>query len=190
VKLGRWLLTFLAFPVGGELAIALLGSLDGPGRAALGGLIVGAVLGGAQWLALRGAGIGSHWFAVTAGATAIGLALAAVVTQAGTILADVMVTGLLAGAAVGFAQAVMLPVGRRLRAAWAAAVSVTWALGWLATFFVIVDVERGYYVFGSSGAAVVTVATGLLMRRLLQDRVLTPPAPTAPSTPVLVPAGR
>ena len=186
MKLGRWLLTFLAFPVGGELAIALLGSLDSPGRAALGGLIVGTVLGVAQWLALRGSGIGSRWIAVTAGATAVGLALAAVVTQAGTTLADVMVTGLLTGAAVGAAQAALLPVGRQLRAAWAAAVSVTWALGWLTTFFVIVDVERGYYVFGSSGAVVVTVATGLLMRHLLQVRVSTPPA----STPALVTAGR
>ena len=30
----------------------------------------------------------------------------------------------------------------------------------------IVDIERGYAVFGSSGAAVLTVLTGLTLRRL------------------------
>ena len=36
-----------------------------------------------------------------------------------------------------------------------------WALAWLTTSAVIVDIDRGYAVFGSSGAAVVTVLTGL-----------------------------
>jgi hypothetical protein len=37
----------------------------------------------------------------------------------------------------------------------------------VATWAAIVDVERGYYVFGASGALLVTVLTGLALRRVL-----------------------
>ena len=51
----RWLPTFLAFPIGGFIAIQTIGSLDDPVAAAAGGLIAGAVIGAGQWLALRSA---------------------------------------------------------------------------------------------------------------------------------------
>jgi hypothetical protein len=41
-----------------------------------------------------------------------------------------------------------------------------WSLGWLVTSQVIVDIERGHHVFGSSGALLVTVLTGLALRRM------------------------
>ena len=49
----RWIPTFLAFPISGWIAIETIGSSDGPLPAALGGLLVGAAVGAAQWLALR-----------------------------------------------------------------------------------------------------------------------------------------
>lgn len=55
----------------------------------------------------------------------------------------------------------------------------SWALGWLATWLVIVDIERGHHVFGASGALLVTVATSLAARHLLADR----PAPAAEPVP-------
>ena len=89
----RWLPTFLGFPIGGYLAIQIVGSIDDPVSAAAGGLVAGAVIGAGQWLALRSAGIGRRWVGYTAAAMAAGSALAAAVTGAGTEVADVMVCG-------------------------------------------------------------------------------------------------
>jgi hypothetical protein len=48
-----WLLTFLGFPLGGLLALVLVGSVEGVVSGALGGALAGAVIGAAQWLVLR-----------------------------------------------------------------------------------------------------------------------------------------
>jgi hypothetical protein len=175
----RWLPTFLAFPVGGLLAIETVGPLTGPASAAAGGLLAGAVIGAAQWLALRSRGIGAIWVAATATAMAGGAALAAAATGAGTEVADVMVNGLVAGAAVGAAQSVLLRRGMAAAAAGTATTALSWSLGWLVTSSVIVDIERGHHVFGSSGAVVVTVLTGLVLRRILAAREASAVAPTA-----------
>jgi hypothetical protein len=170
----RWLPTFLAFPIGGLLAIEILGSRDDVASAAAGGLLAGAVIGAGQWLAVRSSGIGRRWIGYTAGAMAAGTALAATITGTGTDRADVVVTGLLAGAAVGAAQSTLLDRGPRVAAAWTLAMGIAWALGWLVTSAVIVDLDRGHHVFGSSGAVVATLLTGLALHRLL-----TSPAPRA-----------
>ena len=159
----RWLPTFLAFPIGGLLAIETIGSLDNAATAAAGGLLVGAIVGLAQWLALRSHGIGPQWVAYTAGAMAVGAAISAALTGAGTERADVMLAGLVTGAAVGGAQSAVLARGLRVALAWTAATAVAWSLGWLVTSSVIVDMERGHHIFGSSGALLVTVLTGLAL---------------------------
>jgi hypothetical protein len=161
----RWLPTFLAFPLGGLLAIETIGSLDDPLSAAAGGLLAGTVIGAGQWLALRSRGIGPAWVTRTGLAMAAGTALAAAVTGAGTALADLMLTGLIAGAAVGAAQSTLLARGRLAAAAWTAVTAASWPLGWLATWAVVgLDADRGFYVFGASGALLVTVLTGLALR--------------------------
>jgi len=177
MSLKRWLPTFLAFPLGGLLAIETVGSIDGPLTAAAGGLLAGIVIGSAQWLALRSRGIGLRWAAYTAAAMAAGTALAALLNGAGTDLPDVMLMGLVAGAAVGAAQSTLLDRGPRSAFVWTVVTAAAWSLGWLATWATIVDIERGYHVFGSSGAALVTVATGLTLRRLLASPA---PGPRAP----------
>jgi hypothetical protein len=166
MTLRRWLPTFLAFPLGGFIAIETVGSLDGVAAAAAGGLVAGAVIGAAQWLALRADGIGWRWVAYTALAMAAGAALAVTLLGAGTELADVMLRGLVTGAAVGAAQSSLLGRGSHSAAAWTATTAGAWALGWLPTWAVIVDIERGHHVFGSSGAILVAVATGLVLHRL------------------------
>jgi hypothetical protein len=160
----RWLPTFLAFPAGGLLAIESVGSIGGPLSGALAGLVAGAVIGAGQWLALRADGISSRWIGRTAVAMSAGTAVAATLTGAGTEMADLALTGLVAGTFVGAAQAGLLQVGR---AVWTAAVAAAWTLGWIATTSIGVDVERGYAVFGSAGAVLVTVLTGLVLRRLV-----------------------
>jgi hypothetical protein len=136
-----------------------VGSADSPLKAAIGGLVAGAIIGGGQWLALR---TSPRWIGYTAGAMAAGSAVAAVVTGSGTEAADVMLTGLITGTAIGAAQSLLLPQGR---AVWTAITATGWSFGWLATWLTIVDIERGYTVFGSSGALLVTFVTGLALRR-------------------------
>ena len=173
----RWLPTFLAFPAGGLLAIETLGPRDDAASAAAGGLLVGAIIGAAQWLALRSRGVDLRWIACTAAAMAAGAALAATVTSAGTELADVMVAGVITGAAVGAAQAALLPHSLKVAAIWTSVTAAAWSLGWLATWATIVDIERGHHSFGASGALVVTVLTGLTLRYLLAA----PPVPDSPT---------
>jgi Fe2+ transport system protein FeoA len=160
MTLTRWIPSFLAFPLGGWLAIALIGSMERPIAAAAGGLLTGAVLGAAQWLALQPTHVGRRWIVATAAAMSAGSALAAAVTGGGTEVADLMLFGLIAGTTVGAAQAALLG-----RPEWVAVTGASWALGWLATASIGVDVERGYIVFGASGAILVTLLTGLALIR-------------------------
>ncbi|WP_219816497.1 hypothetical protein [Arthrobacter sp. Y81] len=162
----RWAPTFLGFPVGGWLAFQMAGSVTGPLTAALAGVIAGAVIGGAQWLAL-GRAAGWRWLAATTVGMGAGSALAAVATGAGTTTPALVMSGLVTGAVVGAAQGVVLRSGLRITAVWAATVSLSWALGWLATANVIVDAGNGYVAFGSSGALMAMAVTGLVLRRIL-----------------------
>ena len=157
----RWLPTFLAFPIGGLLAFETVGSITNAGTAAAAGLLAGAVIGTCQWLALRDHGIDGRWPLVTAAAMAAGAALAAQATHAGTDVSDLVLTGAVAGAAVGTAQAALLN-----RPQWAAVTAASWALAWLVSAGVLAQqADEGFVVFGSSGALVATVLTGLALRR-------------------------
>jgi hypothetical protein len=166
MTLKRWLPTFLAFPIGGWIAVAAVGSVDGPLTAAAGGLLAGAVIGIGQWLALRSQGLDRRWALYTAAAMTAGSALAAAVTGAGTDVADLVLTGAVAGAAVGAAQAALLGSGRL---AWTAVTALSWALAWLVSSQVLAQqADEGFVVFGSSGALVATVLTGLALRRVVR----------------------
>jgi hypothetical protein len=157
----RWLPTFLAFPIGGLLAFETVGSVTNAGTAAAAGLLAGAVIGTGQWLALRDHGIDRRWPLVTATAMAAGSALAAVVTHSGTEVADLILTGAVTGTAVGMAQAGLL--GQKQ---WAVVTAASWALAWLISAGVLAQqADEGFVVFGSSGALVATVLTGLALRR-------------------------
>jgi hypothetical protein len=163
----RWLPTFLAFPAGGFLAMGAIGSLHDPLSAAAGGLLAGAVIGAAQAFALRTSI--RRWAGATAAAMGAGTALAAAITGAGTELTDLMFTGLVAGATVGAAQGMLLGRGaaRLVAPAWAAVTGASWSLAWLVTWTVVgVNADQGFFVFGSSGALVATVLTGVALRAL------------------------
>ena len=61
--------------------------------------------------------------------------------------------------------------GRLLRARlWPPVIAIAWPLGWTVTWAFGIDVERGYYVFGASGALVFTAITGLAMLLMLRGR--------------------
>ena len=142
-----------------------VGSLDGPVSAAAGGLLAGAVIGAAQWLALGTTKPldrrtpPARWPPAPRSPP--------LVTGAGTELQDLMVTGLIAGAAVGAAQGTILGA----TAAWTAITAASWSLAWLVTYAVVgVNADQGFFVFGSSGALVATLITGLALRFLQGSR--------------------
>jgi hypothetical protein len=168
MRLSRWIPTFLGFPLGGWLAVGILGSIDDPLTAGAGGALAGVVLGGAQWLALRSEGIGAGWVAATTIAMAGAGAAAAALTGSGTDIQDLVATGLVVGGAVGAAQAGAAHMNRLHTAALTLATSLSWAIGWTISSGIGVDVERGYVVFGASGALAATVLTGLVLRGALR----------------------
>jgi hypothetical protein len=167
-----WMLAFLGFPLGGWLAIVLVGSVDGAVSGALGGALAGAVIGAAQWSALRGRlRVGPGWILATALGVAIGDALGALLTGAGTSLGALLTTGLVTGVAVGLLQWGLALRGRLpLASLWAPVVAVAWPVGWTVPWAIGVDVQRGYYVFGASGALVFAAITGLAMLLMLRGR--------------------
>jgi hypothetical protein len=180
---GRWLVSFAGFPVGGYLASLAFGPLDTIPAALAGGAVTGAVLGAAQaW------GFGVHrpstrpWIGATAIGLATGLAFGSYAVDYATDLIALMVQGALTGAAVGLAQAVVLvPRLRTAALLWPFALAGLWALGWLVSYAVIgVAVGEHFYVFGSSGALVVTALTAALPVALNRHGALTPGHATLP----------
>jgi hypothetical protein len=167
-----WMLAFLGFPLGGLLALVLVGSVEGVVSGALGGALAGAMIGAAQWLVLRRyLRVGPEWILATALGVAIGDAIGALLTGAGTSLGALLITGLATGVAVGLLQWGLSLRGRVLLASlWPPVVAIAWPLGWTVTWAFGIDVERGYYVFGSTGALVFAALTGLAMLFMLRGR--------------------
>jgi hypothetical protein len=167
-----WMLAFLGFPLGGLLALMVVGSVEGAVSGALGGALAGAVIGAAQWLVLRRyLRVGPAWILATVLGVAIGDGLGALLTGAGTGIGALLITGLATGIAAGLLQW-GLSLRERVLAAglWPPVVAIAWPLGWTVTWAAGVDVERGYYVFGSTGALVFAAITGLAMLLMLRGR--------------------
>lgn len=162
-----WMLAFLGFPLGGLLAILTVGPIEGPLSAAFAGAIAGLVIGAAQFLALRGRlAVGPGWVLATAVGLAVGNAAGAALTGAGTGIGALVFTGLAAGACVGVAQWTFLRRHGAAALLWVPVVAAAWPIGWTVTWAVGVDVERGYAVFGASGAIVFAAITGAAMLTL------------------------
>src|SRR5919107_2007168 len=167
-----WMLAFLGFPLGGLLALVLVGSVEGVVSGALGGALAGAGIGAAQWLVLRRyTRVGPEWILATSLGVAIGDAIGALLTTAGTGLVALLVTGLATGVAVGLLQwGLALRKPLPLGILWLPIVAIAWPVGWTVTWAFGIDVERGFYVFGASGALVFAAITGLAMLLMLRSR--------------------
>jgi hypothetical protein len=167
-----WMLAFLGFPLGGLLALVLVGSVEGLVSGALGGALAGAGIGAAQWLVLRRyTRVGPEWILATSLGVAIGDAIGALLTAAGTGLVALLVTGLATGVAVGLLQwGFALRKRPPLGILWLPIVAIAWPVGWTVTWAFGIDVERGFYVFGASGALVFAAITGLAMLLMLRGR--------------------
>jgi hypothetical protein len=164
-----WMLAFLGFPLGGLLALVLVGSVDGVASGALAGALAGAVIGAAQWLVLRRyLRVGPGWVLATALGVAIGDAVGALLIGAGAGIGALLITGLATGVAVGLLQWWLLRGRVRVAGLWPPVVAIAWPLGWTVTWAADVDVERSYAVFGSTGALVFAAITGAAMWLMLR----------------------
>jgi hypothetical protein len=163
------LAVIVGFPIGGLIANVIVGPVDSVGPAIAGGLIAGAVIGAAQWVALRRL-VTWIWIAATSVGMAAGLTIGAAVVDYGTSRGDVVVMGAVTGLGVGGLQAIVLARQRIAGAAWwAAANPPAWALAWLVSSYVLSsNVDEQFTNFGASGAIVFGVLTGLLLRSLLR----------------------
>ena len=171
-RYGRWVGTFIGFPLAGVTARVVAGNIDSASAAALGGLAGGAVLGAVQvGIAGIDSGDRSRWIGGTAVGLAVGLTAGASVAGFDTDTASLIAMGAISGAGVGIAQALSVSMGLRDRVLWALATPVLWAGGWAITSQVIVDADRQHATFGASGALAVSLVAGVLYA--LRDRSAT-----------------
>jgi hypothetical protein len=177
-----WTAGFLAFPLAGLAGTAVVGRVDSPVAALVGGAVAGLGIGLGQTLASRGRLDIRRWVPATGVGMGLGLLLGAVVVDYQTSLPDLALMGALTGLVLGPAQTWALPPGTRMRWAWAAAMPALWALGWTTTTLGGIAVDKQFTVYGAYGAITFSALSGLLLLLLLPER----PAAGAPpaSTPV------
>jgi hypothetical protein len=173
-----WTAGFVAFIIGGALAMAATGRINDVGSALLGGLVAGAVIGTGQWLVARHLLNPKTWIPATAVAMSIGLGVGAWVVGYGTSLGELALMGAITGIPLGAAQAYLLRDRLANAWVWAAAVPLLWALGWTVTTAGGIAVDRQFAVFGAYGAITFMALSGVLLDRL--RAVTSPPTPALP----------
>ncbi|MEJ7793305.1 MAG: hypothetical protein WKF65_15140 [Gaiellaceae bacterium] len=163
------LAALLGFPIGGYIANLTVGAVDSVGAAIAGGLIAGAVVGAAQWLALREF-VPWLWVAATSVGMAVGLAGGAAVVDYSINRGDLMLMGAITGLGVGVLQTLVLArQGFSGAVWWAVANPPTWALAWLISSYVIsANIDERFTNFGASGTLLYALVTGLLLAWLFR----------------------
>ncbi len=162
-----WTAGFIAFPIAGLAGRGVIGRVDDPLEALVGGTVAGAVIGTGQWLASRREiGEPAGWIGASAAGMGVGLLAGAAAVDYETEIGDLALMGAITGVPLGAAQA--LVISRRWPRAWSwgLATPALWALGWTVTTAIGVDVERQYVVFGAAGAITVMALSGLLFEWL------------------------
>lgn len=161
---GRWLVSFAGYPLGGYAAYLTMGRIDSPGPALAGGLLTGAILGAIQvWAIGKARPRPLAWILATAVGLMAGVTAGAALVDYQTDLGSLIVQGVVTGALVGIAQAIALvPRLGALAFVWPLFSSVTFAIGWAVTTSIGIDVDQQFTIFGSSGALVATLLTAVL----------------------------
>ncbi len=165
--IGRWLLAFLGFPIGGGLTYLIIGAVDDPIKGVIGGAIAGAFIGGAQWLALRSdRDVDATWVAVTTTGLAAGIGLSTALLGRESDVNSVIGRAALTGITLGAAQAYQLQHKGGASITWALVVALAYTVAWPVTRLVIRDnIQMGYIVFGSSGAILFQIITLIALLR-------------------------
>jgi hypothetical protein len=163
-----WGLAFIGFPLGGLAATALVGGVTTPLEGAIGGAATGAVIGLAQWLVLRRRlALTPWWIAATAAGMGAGLALGIALLGSDTSGITLPLRGLITGAGIGIAQFALLRGSTARAIVWPLVIAGSWAIGWMVTRAIGVDLTFDWSVFGSAGALTFQVLTGLALAWLL-----------------------
>src|SRR3954454_21024444 len=175
-----WTAGFLAFPLAGLAGTAIVGRVDSPLSALIGGAGAGLVIGAGQALLSRRRLDPRRWIPASILGMGIGLLLGAAAVGYRTSLADLALMGAMTGLLLGAAQAAALPPRVRHRWVWAAAIPILWALGWTTTTLGGIHVEEQFTVYGAYGAITFSALSGLLLHYLLPYRAAAAP-PAAPT---------
>ena len=103
-----WPLSILVgLPIGGYVADLVVDGVDSVGAAIVAGLIAGAIVGGAEWFALR-RWVSWLWIPATTVGLAVGLAAGADLVDYGIDRVDLALMGAVTGLGVGIMQALVL----------------------------------------------------------------------------------
>ena len=159
----------VSFPLGGYIADLVVDGVDSVGAALAAGLIVGAVIGAAEWFALRQR-VSWLWIPATTLGMAVGLVAGAALVDYGIDRVDLVLMGVVNGLAVGAMQALVL-ARQRISGAfwWAVANPPAWALGWFVSSYVISrNIDERFPIFGASGAIVFGLLTWVLLAALFR----------------------
>jgi hypothetical protein len=169
-RMGLWIVAILiGLPIAGYIADLVVNGVDSVGTALAGGLIVGAVIGAAEWFVLRQR-VSWLWIPATIAGMAIGLVAGAALVDYGVGRGDLALMGAVTGLAVGTMQALVLARDRIPGAVWwAVANPPAWALGWIVSSYVISsNIDERFPIFGASGALVFGLLTWLPLARLFR----------------------
>jgi hypothetical protein len=169
-RMWLWAVAILvSFPIGGYIADLVVNGVDSVGAALAGGLIVGAVIGAAEWFVLRRR-VSWLWIPATIVGMAVGLVAGAALVDYGIGRGDLALMGAVTGLAVGTMQALVLARHKIPGALWwAVANPPAWALGWFVSSYVISrNIDERFPIFGASGAIVFGLLTLFLLARLFR----------------------
>ena len=165
--IGRWLLAFLGFPIGGAVIYLVIGAVDSPLKGVVGGAIAGAFIGAAQWLALRQSQpVDVTWIVATSAALALGVGLSTALFGTGTDTTAIVNRAAFTGIILGVAQAYVLHGSLGASILWVIAAALAYTVAWPVTRLVIKDnVQMGFVVFGASGAILFQLITLIALLR-------------------------
>jgi hypothetical protein len=169
-RMWLWIVAILvSLPIAGYIADVVVDGVDSVGTALAGGLIVGAILGAAEWFVLRQR-VSWLWLPATIAGMGVGLVAGAALVDYGIARGDLALMGAVTGLAVGTMQALVLARDRVPGALWwAVANPPAWALGWIVSSYVISrNIDERFAIFGASGALVFGLLTWFLLARLFR----------------------
>jgi len=183
-RMWLWPVSILVgFPIGGYVADLVIDGVDSVGAAIAAGLITGAIIGAAEWFALRRR-VSWLWIPATTVGMAVGLTAGAVLVDYGIDRGDLAIMGAVTGLGVGVLQALVLARHQVPGAIWwAIANPPGWALGWLVSSYVIArNIAERFPIFGASGALVFGLLTWLVLATLFRETPFEAERTTAATT--------